>query len=193
MRVFNPSLEKLIEETETHVIVFILLFLFNLGGCGGSSIGGSGSNRGSGGELAGVGQELLELLGLLEGDLRDGGHGQEVLHAVGDAVRSAGHGWVSNLETDGGNVPDSAHEHVLDVVIGDVKDLGAEDGARVIDLLDDKTVCEGRNLQHVKKGGLGGSDLVFLLDDVHILDDLNGTLGNLGWDGQSLQKNKNIL
>ena len=179
MRVFNPSLEKLIEESETHVIVFILLFLFNLGG--------------SGGELAGVGQELLELLGLLEGDLRDGGHGQEVLHTVGNAVRSAGHGWVSNLETDGGNVPDSAHEHVLDVVVGDVEDLWAEHGAGVVHLLDDEAVGEGRDLQHVEEGGLGGSDLVLLLDDVHILDNLNCTLGNLGWDGQSLQKNKNIL
>merc|ERR1712235_110398 len=188
MRVFNPSLEKLIEETETHVIIFILFFLFNLGGCGGSSIGGGSSNGGSGGELAWVGQELLELLGLLEGDLRDGGHGQEVLHTVGDAVRSAGYGWVSNLETDGGNVPNSAHEHVLDVVVGDVKDLGAEHGAGVVDLLDDEAVGEGRDLQHVEEGGLGGSDLVLLLDDVHILDNLNCTLGNLGWDGQSLEE-----
>merc|ERR1711890_228637 len=26
------------------------------------------------------------------------------------------------------------------------------------------------------------------LDDVHVLDDLNGSLGNLGWDSQSLEE-----
>merc|ERR1712168_974538 len=92
------------------------------------------------------------------------------------------------MAADSGDVPDSAHEHVLDVVVGDIEDLWAEHGAGVVHLLDDETVGEGRDLQHVEEGGLGGSDLVLLLDDVHILDNLNCTLGNLGWDRQSLEE-----
>merc|ERR1719215_2334162 len=75
----------LVEETEAHVIV-LLLFLLNLSGGGGGS--GSSGGRGCSRELAGISQELLEHLSLLEGDLGDGSDGQEVLHAVGDAVRS---------------------------------------------------------------------------------------------------------
>merc|ERR1719215_2113584 len=105
----------LVEKTEAHVIVVLLFFLLDLGGSGGGS--GSCSGRGSSCELAGISQELLEHLSLLEGDLGDGSDGQEVLHAVGDAVRSRGHGGVTDGETHGGDIGDSGHELVLDVVI----------------------------------------------------------------------------
>merc|ERR1719474_2668729 len=90
---------------------------------GRSSLGGGSGNWSSSGELAGISQELLELFSLLEGDLGNGSHGKEILHSVGNAVWSAGHCWVSNLQADTGNVPDSTHEHVLDIIIGDVEDL----------------------------------------------------------------------
>merc|ERR1719230_689899 len=177
----------LVEETEAHVIVLLLFFLLNLGGSGGrSSSGGSGGRGGS--ELAGISQELLEHLSLLEGDLGDGGDGQEVLHAVGNAVRSRSHGWVSNGETHGGDIGDSGHELVLDVLISDVQDGGVEHGSLVVHLLDNQTIAEGENLQETEQGCLGGSDLVTGGDDRDVIDDLNCTLGNLGGDLQSLEE-----
>ena len=79
----------LVEEPEAHVVIllFALLLGSSLGGSsGGSRSGGGGSCHGEG---AGVSQELLDGLGLLEGDLGLGGNGEQVLHAVHDAV---GHG-----------------------------------------------------------------------------------------------------
>merc|ERR1719174_1310134 len=165
----------LVEETETHVIVLLLFFLLNLGG-GGSS------------ELAGVSKELLEHLSLLEGDLGDGGDGQKVLHAIGDAVRSRSHGGVADGETHCGDIGDSGHELVLDVIVGDVQDGGVEHGSLVVDLLDDQTVAEGEDLQETEEGGLGGADLVTGGDNGHIIDDLDSTLGNLGGDLQGLEE-----
>merc|ERR1712056_3445 len=118
----------LVEETEAHVIVLLLFFLLNLGGSGGRSSSSGGGGRGSS-ELAGVSQELLEHLRLLEGDLGDGGDSQEVLHTIGNAVRSRSHGWVSNGETHSGNIGDSGHELVLDILISDVQDGGVKHGS----------------------------------------------------------------
>merc|ERR1719480_612197 len=171
----------LVEETETHVIVLLLFFLLDLGGRGGGSSSSSGG-RGSSCELAGGGEELLEHLSLLEGDLGDGGDGQEVLHAVGDAVRSRGHGGVTDGETYSGDIGDSGHELVLDVLIGDVQDGGVEHRSLIVDLLDDQTVAEGEDLQETEEGGLGCADLVTGGDDGHVVDDLNCSLGNLGGD-----------
>ena len=53
---------------------------------------------------------------------------------------------------------------------------------------DDQSIAEGADLQHVQEGCLGHTDPVAGLDDVDVLDDLNGTLGNLGWDSQSLEE-----
>merc|ERR1719232_2323167 len=105
---------SLVKKTESHVIILFLLLFLNLccGSCR-SSLGSSG--RSSSCKLAGVGEELLEHLRLLEGDLSDGSDGQEVLHTIGDAVWSRGNGWVANLQTYGSNIGDSGHELVLDV------------------------------------------------------------------------------
>merc|ERR1719242_930707 len=181
------QLESSSQKTESHVIILFLLFFLHLGG-GGSWSSLSGGGRSSSGELTRISQELLQHLRLLEGDISDGGDGQEVLHAVGNAVWSGRDCWISNLQTDSGNIGNSSHKFVLDVIIGDVKDLWAEHGALVVDFLDNQTVGEGGDLQHVEKGGLGSPDLVTNLDDGHILDDFNCTLGNLGWDLESLEE-----
>merc|ERR1719326_2818819 len=170
MNIFSGKLSS-VEETKAHVIILLGLRLGLLGSS--SSWSSFGSSRGgSSCELAGVGQELLQGLRLLEGDVRDGGHGEEVLHAVDDAVGDRGDGRVVDGETHGGNIGHSGHELGLDVIIRDVQDLGVEDGAVFVDLLDEETIGEGRNLQHVEKGGLGGANLVPSLDDRNVLDDL---------------------
>merc|ERR1719180_166012 len=88
----------------------------------------------------------------------------------------------------GSNVSHSRGELGEQVSVSDVKDFWVEDTAAVVHLGDDQTVAEGADLEHVQEGGLGHADPVAGPDDVDVLDDLNGTLGNLGWDGQSLEE-----
>merc|ERR1719166_765143 len=179
----------LVKETESHVVV---LFFGLLGG--GRSSGGSrsrisrGGRRRGGGKSARICQIRLDRLGLLEGDLGDGRNGQQVLHAVDDGMWHGGHGGVADLQADGGHVGHALHEGGLDVVVADVQDLGVEHGAVVIHLLENETIAEGGNLEHVQEGSLGHTHPVTSCDQGHIRDDLNGTLGNLGGDAQGLEE-----
>lgn len=50
----------------------------------------------------------------------------------------------------------------------DVKHLRAVNAAIVIDLLDDETVGEGRDVQHVEQRGLAGTNLVTEPDQADI-------------------------
>merc|ERR1719493_149437 len=116
---------KLIKQSETHVIVFFFLLL-NRSSSSSSSWSITGSWSSSSCKLAGISQELLELLSLLEGDLSDGSNGQEVLHTIGNAVRSTGHGWVANGQAHSCNIGHTCTESLLDVIISNVQDLWAE-------------------------------------------------------------------
>ena len=49
----------------------------------------------------------------------------------------------------------------------DVKNLGLENGSRVVDLLNNKTVSERRNVQHIQKSSGRSVDTLSLLDDIH--------------------------
>merc|ERR1719373_703554 len=178
----QASRAHLVEETESHVIVLLLGLLFLLLLLGGWSGGCRGGSSGRGSELARIGKVLLELLGLLEGDVGDGGQGQALLYAVDDGVRSRGERRVADLEGDGCDVANAAHEAGAQVVVGDVQDGGVEDGSGVVDVADDQAVSERRDVEHVEERGLGHANLVALLDQVHVLDDLNGSLLDLGRD-----------
>ena len=118
----------------------------------------SGSGGSCCGEGAGVSQELLDGLRLLEGDLGLGGHCQQVLHAVHDAVGHGSHGGVPGRggvremvkiqltedvfteaflldgHRDGGHVPDTGGELLEKVGVRDVQDLGVEHAAAVVHL-----------------------------------------------------------
>lgn len=50
----------------------------------------------------------------------------------------------------------------------DVKHLRAVHAAIVVDLLDDESVGEGRDVQHVEECGLAGTNLVTDLDQTNI-------------------------
>jgi hypothetical protein len=53
--------------------------------------------------------------------------------------------------------------------------------------LDDlEPVGEGRDVKHVQEGGIGHADPVALFDQVHVRDDLDGSLLDLGGDVKSL-------
>merc|ERR1719504_149782 len=150
-----------------------------------SSSGGSWSSCSEG---AGIGQEGLDGLGLLEGDLSGRGDGEQVLHAVDNAVRHRGHVGVVDGQGHGSNISHSRGKLGEQVSVSDVKDFGVEDAAAVVHLGDDQTVAEGADLEHVQEGSLRHADPVTSPDDVDVLDDLDGTLGNLGWDSQSLEE-----
>ena len=145
-------------------------------------------NTYSGSKLAGVSQVLLELLSLLEGDVGDGSHGQAVLETVDEAVRHRSDRRVLDGQREGGNPGDAGHELGPEVSLGDVEDGRVEDGAGVVNLLDDQTVGEGGDVQHVEESGLGHADPLAGLDQVDVLNDFNGTLGDLGGDVQRLEE-----
>mmetsp|Transcript_13891 Transcript_13891/g.34944 ORF Transcript_13891/g.34944 Transcript_13891/m.34944 type:complete len:386 (-) Transcript_13891:61-1218(-) len=185
---FGPcfwSVGRLVEEGESHVVVRFLLRLF-LGlllGLGGGSWGGRSEGRG-------VGEHLLDLFGEVEGDFELGtnGDGKDLLVSVDDAVRHRGHGWHAGLEGDGGDSAESSGEAGHEVVVGDLQNLWAVDRAVLKDVLEDKSVGEWLDVQLGKKGSLGGSDLVSLADDLDVVQNLDGSPVNLGWDAQGLEE-----
>merc|ERR1719189_3316611 len=175
-------MQSLVKETKAHVIVFFLRLRFR------SLCSSSLSRCGSSSELAWVSKELLEHLSLLEGDVGHSGDSQEVLHAIDHAVGHRGDGRVGHGQGQSSNICNSCHELCLQVIVSDVQDLWVKHRARVIHLLHNKPVGEGGDLQHVEQGGLGHTDLVPGSDKMDITGDLNSTLGNLGWNLQSLEE-----
>lgn len=128
------------------------------------------------------------LLRSREGVLSGNGNGQQVLVRVDDRVGDRSDGGVTDLEGDGGNVLDTGNEVTDESILLDVQDGGVEDGTLVVNLDNGQTVGEGRDVQHVQESSLGSSDTDILLDQMDIVDDLNGTTGNLGGDTQSLEE-----
>merc|ERR1719495_1659420 len=126
LQIDTCSKSCLTEEVKTHVVVGLLFGLLDLGGGSWGVRCSSSSSRGSRGESRGVGQVSLQLLSSREGDLGLGSDGHQVLEAVDHGVRCGGHGGVADLQAH------SSHESGLEVIVGDVKDLGAEDGAVVV-------------------------------------------------------------
>ncbi|GMR33466.1 hypothetical protein PMAYCL1PPCAC_03660 [Pristionchus mayeri] len=173
----------LIERTESHVVVGLLLL--RCGGCGGSSCcdGSSGSGEGSG-----VGEVGLDLLGRLEGDVGDGCDSEHVLESGGEGVGHGSSRGVLDGKRHGGNVADSLEEAGTELRGGEVEDLRGVDRSVVVDLEDNQTVRERGDSQHVEQGSLGSSDLVAGGDEVVLIEDLNGSSGDLGGDLESLEE-----
>ena len=161
----------------------VLLGLLSSGGVGGSS--GSGGSSGKG---LGVGEVLLDLSGSLElvvGGQRDV---QQVLVRVDQRVTDRGDGRETGGQGDGSDLLDSGQESVEEDRLLNVEDLGREDVSLGEDLLDNHSVGERRDVEHVQQGSLGGSDLDTSLEDLDVVDDFNGTTGNLGRDLQGLEE-----
>merc|ERR1712111_221411 len=144
----------LTEKVKTHVVILRFLFrLLNLGSsCGGCCRSGRWGSCGS--EGRGVGQVSLQLLGGGESDVRLGGNGHQVLQAVHHRVGSGGHGGVPDGQGQSSDVGNTGHEGGLEVVVGDVQNLGAEDWTVVIDIHHQQSIREGRDVKHVQEGGL---------------------------------------
>merc|ERR1711997_58060 len=135
-----------------------------------------------------VSQKCLHGLSLFEGDVGDCGQSHAILHTINNGVRYRGNGWVTNLQGEGSDVPNTDQDMSLEILIRDVQDSRIENGTRIIDLVNNQTVCEGRDTQHVQEGCLGHTDLVSSSNQIHVVGDFNCTLCNLGRDVQSLEE-----
>jgi len=177
----------LTEEIKSHVAVG-LLFGFFLSGRRGFGLLLSGGNWCGACESRWIGEVGLGLLGSGKRDVRSGGDGDEFLESVGHRVGRRCDGWVADVERNGGDVVNAGHKSSADIVLGDVEHGWLEYGALVVALDGLQTVAERRDLQHVQKGGFGGTDLVAWLEQMHGRDDFNGTSGNFGLDTQGLEE-----
>jgi len=79
-------------------------------------------------------------------------------------------------------------EGTKDHVVSEREHVWLEEGAIVIHILHDQTVCEWLHAHLLEKSSLGRIHLHTLVKNVHIVDDLNLTLGNLGTDVQGLEE-----
>lgn len=176
-------------ETSSHIVLllFLLLLLGGSGSGGGSSSGGGGRGGGSGVSF-GVGDHVLDLLGLLDGVVSSNGDGHDVLVGVDEQVGEGSNGGEVDVERKGGNAGNSGGNALDDELVGDVEDLGLENISVVVDLEDGETIREGLDVQQLEEGGLGGTYLISDLDDGNVRDDFNLTLGNLGRDVKRLQE-----
>mmetsp|Transcript_53376 Transcript_53376/g.104395 ORF Transcript_53376/g.104395 Transcript_53376/m.104395 type:complete len:256 (-) Transcript_53376:79-846(-) len=86
------------------------------------------------------------------------------------------------------DVAESGLELLNENIGGDVEHSHVEDAAVVVHALHLQPVHEGLQSELLEKSSLGGSHLEALLDDVHWLDDLNLTLGDLRSNTQSLEE-----
>lgn len=179
----------LVEETEAHVLVRGLLVLLNLLLLGSGGIARGGSSRRSGrGVGIRVGNAVLELLNLGPRDLSLDGDGQNLLVAVDQGVHDRGQGGEVEGQGDSSDGGDGAAEGAEELLLTNVEDGGREGVALVVNLLDTQTVGEGRDVEHVQQGSLGGADLGASLNELEIGRDFNGTTGNLGGDTESLEE-----
>lgn len=179
----------LVEETAEAAIVFIrllgLLLLLLLSSSGGGSLG---SSRGGGSISLGVSNAVFELLDLGPAEVGLDGNGKNLLVGVDDRVDDGGQSGEVDGERDGGNGGNSRGERLEELLLADIEDTSGESVTLVVDLGDAHTVGEGRDVQQVEEGSLGGADLVTCLDELEIGGDFNGTTGDLGGDTESLEE-----
>lgn len=176
------------ETTEALLILLLgLLLLLLLGSLGltGTTSGSDGSSRSVG---IRVGDAVLELLNLGPRDLGGDSDGKDVLVRVDDGVHDRGQGGEVDSQRDGGNGVDDRLQSSQELLLTNVEDVGSKGLALVVDLRNAHTVGEGRDVEHVEQGSLGGADLATSLNELEIGGDFNGTTGNLGGDTEGLEE-----
>jgi hypothetical protein len=182
-------LRRLVEETEAHVLIGLLILLSGSGGSRGVTTGGGSGSGGSRRSVSiGVSDAVLELINLGPAVVGLDGNSEDLLVAVDERVHDGGEGGVVGSQRDGSDGLNGLGEGLQELLIGDVEDIGTEALAVVVDLLNGHTVGEGRDVQQVKKGSLGGTDLVTSLNELEVGDNFDGTTSNLGGDTKSLEE-----
>lgn len=113
--------------------------------------------------------ELLDGGRLGKFDFGDRSDSQKILESVGNAVRSTGDGWIADCQTDRGQIGDAGEEFNAEILGLDVQDFRGKNSAGIVNLLDQQTVRERRDVEHVQERRFGSSDLVTRFQDVHIV------------------------
>jgi hypothetical protein len=182
----------LVEETEAHVLILgLLLLLFLLLSLGGGSVGAGSSTAGGGaggGVLVGVGNAVLELSNLFPLVVGLDGDSEDLLVGVDDGVHDGRQGREVGCQGDASNGGDSRAESLEELRLLNVEDGGVEGLTSIVNLVDSHTVGEGRDVQQVEQGSLGGTDLVTGLNELEVSGNFNGTTRNLGGDTESLEE-----
>ena len=185
-----PMFEKVITGKKKVHTTLITLLLGLLSSSRGRSLllGGSSSRRGRSGISLGVSNAVLELLNLRPAILGLDGDGEDLLVRVDNRVHDGSQGGEVGGQGDSADGADGRLESAQELFLGDVKDVGAEGLAVIIDLSDGHTVGEGRDVEHVQQGGLRGSNLGASLNELQLSGDFNSTTSNLGGDTESLEE-----
>lgn len=172
----------------------LLLLLLLLGGLGSSSGRGSAtSSRGSRGSgqlgelLRGHVEELVPLLGILEGEVGHGRDGEHLADGASEAVRERGLRGDSNSEGEGSEEADTTDELSAENILADVKDGAVEDRAVHKDLEELNTISEGKNVELLEQTSLGSTDLITLVDELELGNDFDLTLHDLSGDVEGLE------
>ncbi|KAI9166980.1 tRNA (guanine-N(7)-)-methyltransferase non-catalytic subunit trm82 [Paramyrothecium foliicola] len=153
-----------------------------------SAVTTGGGGRSSSGVGVRVGDAVLELLDLGPAVLGLNGNRDDLLVRVDKGVEDGRQGREADGQGDGGNGGDSLAKSLQELLLADVENLGGESLALVVDLSNTHTVGEGRDVQHVEQGSLGGADLVASLNELEVGGNFNGTTGDLGGDTESLEE-----
>lgn len=175
--------------TEALLILLLRLILLLLNG----SLGVTGSRgrtgSGSGGSISiRIGNTVLELINLGPAELGLNGDSQNLLVGVDDRVHDGGQGGEVDRQGDGSNSGNALSQSSEELLLTNVEDRGREGLTLVVHLRDTHTIGEGRDVQQVEQGSLGGADLVTAVDKLEVRGDFNGTTSNLGGDTESLEK-----
>jgi hypothetical protein len=112
---------------------------------------------------------------------------KEILVAVDQAVADRNNGGVSSCQTDTSDVLNGSGEVAQERRFFNVEDAGSEDVTRIEDLLNNHTICEGRNVQHIEKGCFRSTDFGSLVNKMDFIHNFNGTTGNLRGNSESLK------
>ena len=161
----------------------LLLFLLGLL-CG----GGLGSGWCSTGVCVWVGDAVFQLIYLWPAVLRSNSDSQDLLVAVDNGVHDGWQSWEVGSQRDACDCSNSTGESLEKLGLLNVENGWWEGVTLIIDLGDAHTVGEGRDVQHVEQGCLGGSDLGSGLNELQVGGDFNGTTSNLGWDTEGLEE-----
>lgn len=188
----------LVEKTESHIVIRARLVarVFLGGWLGLLHWSGSSSSRSSSGgnwscqrgELLGIGDHFLDLLGLLEGVISLHGDGQQIPEGVGNHVRNGGGRGITNSEASHSDDGGALDEFGADILVGDIEDRRVKDGTTVVNLPYLQSVSERMNVQHSEERSFGSADFLILLDDVDFVEDFNRSSRNLRGDLQSLEE-----
>ncbi|KAK5634438.1 hypothetical protein RRF57_010150 [Xylaria bambusicola] len=143
---------------------------------------GGGGGRSSGGVRIRVGYTVLELFNLRPAVGGLNSDSENLLVAVDKRVNDGRKGREVDGQRHTGDGGNGASEGLKEL------DIRGERVALVVDLGDSQTVGEGRDVEHVQQGGLGGTDLVTRFNELEIGSDFNGTAGDLGGDTEGLEE-----